>query len=275
MNLAGATPRVIHVSGSLSGNFSVGSNKTVVGVCGAQIRGHIGFSNVSNVIFRNLKIVGYNCSDSMAECSGGADAIGVSSQSHHLWFDHLDVSDGSDGNLDITNGSDFVTVSWTRFSYSTRRTDPVAGASGHRFSNLIGAADAVAIDANKLNVTYHHCWWAENVDQRMPRTRAGQIHVFNNLYTSSGNSYCTNAGWDARLLVQNNVYVGVNNPYNISTFPAPNQAHNGNMAIAGNLLSSATNVSAPTGSGFQPPYVYELDPTSGLEAAIRSGAGPR
>jgi pectate lyase len=39
------------------------------------------------------------------------------------WFDHCDISDGSDGNLDITNGSDLVTVSWTQFHYSTKRTE--------------------------------------------------------------------------------------------------------------------------------------------------------
>ena len=41
----------------------------------------------------------------------------------------------------------------------------------------------------------------------MPRTRRGKIHVYNNLFTAKGNSYCTNAGFEATLLVENNVYV--------------------------------------------------------------------
>ena len=128
----------------------------------------------------------------------------VNSASHHLWFDHCDISDGTDGNLDITNGSDFVTVSWTKFHYTSRSDNSgndSTGASGHRFSNLIGAADGLAIDVGHLNVTWHHDWWADNVNQRMPRTRAGKIHVFNNLFTATGDSYCTNAGDGTHLLV--------------------------------------------------------------------------
>ena len=265
-NVSGSTARVVHVKGSISGSFSIGSNKTIVGVCGAEIHGHLSISNQSNVIVRNLKMVGNNCSDSPNECKSGADAITVNSGSHQLWFDHLDVSDGSDGNLDITQGSDFVTVSFTKFHYSSKRSDPEAGASGHRFSNLIGASDTDASDPGHLNVTFHHCWWADNVDQRMPRTRRGQIHVFNNLFTASGNSYCTNAGQDAKLLVQNNVYSGVNNPLQI--------ANNGIMKEEGNVFTNTTGDKMGTGAAFTPPYDFTLDTTSGLEAAVKAAVGP-
>ena len=264
----GTSPAVIHVSGSLSGNFSIGSNKTVVGVCGAVLQGHVGISGSVNVIIRNIKVVGNNCSDSPNDCSSGADAMSITNGAHHVWVDHLDVSDGSDGNLDINAGSDLVTISWTKFSYSTRRTDPEQGASGHRFSNLIGSGDGVTSDAGNLRVTFHHSWWADNIDQRMPRTRYGDIHVFNNLYTSTGNSYCTNAGIQTNVLVENNVYIGVNRPL------APDA--NGDMLARGNLFTN-TNPANPmaNGVGFDPPYDYTLDATSGLEAAIRAQAGPR
>jgi pectate lyase len=258
---------VIHVNGNISGSFSIGSNKTIIGVCGATITGDIHLSGSQNVILRNLKVVGRNCSDSPNDCSGGDDAIGVNTGAHHLWFDHLDVSNGSDGNLDMTQGSDFITISWSKFSYSSRRTDPMAGASGHRFSNLIGASDTDPSDVNHLNITFHHNWWADNVDQRMPRSRRGQIHVLNNLFTASGNSYCTNAGQDARLLVENNVYIGVNNPLQV--------ANNGNMRSVGNVFTMTTGTQSAMGTGFTPTYTYMADPTSGLEAAIRAGVGPK
>jgi pectate lyase len=264
--IGGDEPRVIHLRGSLQGRFEVGSNKTVVGVCGAQIQGHVRFDGSSNSILRNLRVLGNNCTDSPNDCSGGADAIGVTSESHHLWFDHLDVLDGSDGNLDITEGSDFVTISWTKFSYSSRRTDPEAGASGHRFSNLIGGSDDGPLDPGRLNVTYHHVWWADNIDQRMPRTRRGQIHVFNNLYTSVGNGYCTDAGFEARLLVQNNVYIGVNRPLEVRD--------GGDMRAEGNVFQNTTGNQDAAGTGFTPPYAFELEATAGLEAAIRAGVGP-
>jgi len=247
--------------------WSAATNKTIIGLCGARITGHIGVSGSVNVIVRNLKIVGNNCSDSPSDCSAGADAVTLSNGAHHVWFDHCDVSDGSDGNLDITSGSDFVTISYTKFSYSTMRTDPMAGASGHRFSNLIGSADNVAEDAGHLNVTWHHDWWAQNVNQRMPRTRRGDIHVFNNLYTAAGNSYCTNAGFETHVLVENNVYSGVNN--------ALSPDDNGDMLARGNLFQNTTGRTTDNGgSGFTPPYTYSLDATSNLATTLMSQVGP-
>jgi pectate lyase len=265
-NIGGTSARVIYLNGSISGSFSVGSNKTIVGVCGAQIQGHLGFNGSSNDIVRNLKVVGNNCTDSPTDCSGGEDAITVNNGAHNLWFDHLDVSDGSDGNLDITQGSDFVTVSWTKFSYSSLRTDPLAGSSGHRFSNLIGASDTDTRDPTHLNVTWHHDWWANNVNQRMPRSRRGKIHVFNSLFSSAGNSYCTNAGVDAHLLVENNVYTGVNQPLDIST--------GGDMRATGNVFTNTSGNKTANGTGFTPPYAYTLDSTSGLETTLRAQVGP-
>jgi pectate lyase len=259
---------VIDVKGVMqAGTLKVGSNKTIAGICGAEIHGHVDMSGSVNVIFRNLKVVGYNCSDSPSECKSGADAITVVSNAHHIWFDHCDVSDGSDGNLDITNGSDLVTVSWTKFSYSSKRTDPSSGTSGHRFSNLIGAADAVPEDSGHLNVTWHHNWWADNIDQRMPRTRAGKIHVVNNLFTASGNSYCTNSGYQSSLLVENNVYIGVNNPLQ--------EDSNGNMLSRNNVFTNTTGSKTSGGTGFTPPYQLAPDATTNLEATLRSQVGPQ
>ncbi len=263
----GTTARVIYVKGKLAaGSVKVGSNKTIVGICGAELHGHVDMSGSVNVIFRNLKVIGYNCSDSPSECKSGADAITVVSSAHHLWFDHCDISDGSDGNLDITNGSDFVTVSWTKFWYSTKRTDPVTGSTGHRFSNLIGAADGLAIDVGHLNVTWHHDWWADNVAERMPRSRDGQIHVVNNLYTAAGNDYCTNSGNLSKLLVENNVYEGVNNPLQ--------EDADGNMLARGNVFTSTTGSKTSKGTGFTPPYSLSADATANLEATIKAQAGP-
>jgi pectate lyase len=264
--IGGTQAAVIHVNGNLSGSFPIGSNKTIVGVCGATLTGDIHLSRSTNVILRNLKVVGRNCMDSPQDCSGGEDAISVNGGANHLWFDHLDVSNGSDGNLDVTQGSDFVTISWTKFSYSSMRTDPMAGDSGHRFSNLVGASDTDPSDVGHLNITYHHNWWADNVDQRMPRTRRGNIHVLNNLYTSVGNLYCTNAGQDAKLLVENNIYIGVTSPLET--------AANGSMRAVGNVFTMTNGNTTANGTGFTPMYTYTADPTSGLEAAIRSGVGP-
>jgi pectate lyase len=262
-----SAPAVIYVKGVLAaGTVKVASNKTIAGVCGAEIHGHISISGSSNVIIRNVKIVGYNCSDSPGECKSGADAVTVVDGAHHIWFDHDDISDGSDGNLDITNGSDLVTVSWTKFHYSSKRTDPVTGSTGHRFSNLIGAADGLAEDVGHLNVTWHHNWWADNIAERMPRSRDGKIHVVNNLFTASGNDYCTNSGNLSSLLVENNVYIGVGNPLQ--------EDDDGNMLARGNVFQSTSGSKTSKGAGFTPPYALPPDDTANLEATIRSQAGP-
>jgi pectate lyase len=265
---AGTAARVIYVKGTLAaGAAKIGSNKTIVGLCGAVLHGHIDMSGSVNVIFRNLKVVGYNCSDSPTECKSGADAITVVTSAHHLWFDHDDVSDGSDGNLDITNGSDFVTVSWTKFWYSSKRTDPVTGATGHRFSNLIGADDGLAIDVGHLNVTWHHDWWADNVAERMPRSRDGNIHVVNNLFTAAGNDYCSNSGNLSHLLVESNVYNGVNNPLQ--------EDADGNMLQRNNVFQNVTGSKTAGGTGFTPPYQLTPDSTTNLAATIQAQVGPR
>ena len=275
----GTNAAVIYVKGVLgAGKISVGSNKTIVGLCGAEIHGHLGLGGSSNVIIRNIKIVGYgvgNCAldpdyDSSVGCSSGNDAVTVNGASHHLWFDHCDISDGTDGNLDITNGSDFVTVSWTKFHYTPRSDNSGSdstGANGHRFSNLIGASDGLSIDVGHLNVTWHHDWWADNVNQRMPRTRAGKIHVFNNLFTATGDSYCTNAGDASHLLVEDNAYIGVKDPLQPDS--------NGDMLARNNLFTNTSGTTTASGTGFTPPYSATPDPASGVEAAVKAGAGPQ
>ena len=275
----GTGAAVIYVKGVLSaGKISVGSNKTIVGLCGAEIHGHLGLSGSSNVIIRNVKIVGYgvgNCAldpdyDSSVGCSSGNDAVTVNSASHHLWFDHCDISDGTDGNLDITNGSDFVTVSWTKFHYTSRSDNSgndSTGSEGHRFSNLIGASDGLSIDVGHLNVTWHHDWWADNVNQRMPRSRAGKIHLFNNLFTAAGDSYCTNAGDGTHLLVESNVYSGVKAPLQPDS--------NGDMLAKNNIFTNTSGTTTANGTGFSPTYSYTSDAASGIQAAVQAGAGPQ
>jgi pectate lyase len=102
----------------------------------------------------------------------------------------------------------------------------------------------------------------------MPRSRHGDIHVFNNLYTSSGNSYCTNAGISTRVLVENNIYRGVNNPLSPDA--------NGDMRAVGNVFENTSgNTSDDRGGGFTPPYSYTLDPTGGLDTTLQAEVGPQ
>lgn len=73
-----------------------------------------------------------------------------------------------DGLVDITNASDRVTVSWNRFI-------------DHDKTMLIGSSDSAPADVGRLRVTLHHNHF-ENIGQRAPRVRYGQVHVYNNYY---------------------------------------------------------------------------------------------
>jgi pectate lyase len=282
----GSTAAVVYLKGVMAaGSVSIGSNKTVVGLCGAEIHGHVSVNGASNVIVRNLKIVGYavgNCAldpsyDSGVGCSSGQDAISVQN-GDHIWFDHCDISDGTDGNLDITSGADYVTVSWTKFHY-TPRTDnsgsDSTGGAGHRYSTLVGGGDGVAGDVGKLNVTWHHNWWADNVMERQPRVRYGKNHVFNNLYSGSGDNYCVRAGIQAQILIESNVFTGVKSPHEFNNTSDQGTAY---ITAVGNSYVSTSGTKATGGGGTpftDPPYAYTADATANLEAAIRSGAGPQ
>jgi pectate lyase len=281
---------VILVRGALEpGDIEVGSNKTLVGTCGAEIHGHLELREVSNIIVRNLTIVGYGAGDCSLDpdfdegegCSSGADAISVQRDTHHVWFDHCSVRDGTDGNLDISNGADLVTVSWTKFSY-TPRTDDVGsdstGAAGHRFSNLVGGTDEPDDfdDANALNVTWHHDWWADNVVERQPRVRFGRNHLFNNYWDSATTNYCVRAGIQARILLESNVFDGVDDPHEFND--VDDQATANISADDSNVYIETTSDRATGGGGpafGAVPYEYAPEDAALVADAVQLGAGPR
>jgi pectate lyase len=274
--LMGNAPAVVLLSGTVTGTVRIGSNKTLLGTCGAQVVGHIQISNVSNVIVRNLKITGYNCQDTTAvaarDCSAGPDAITISA-SHHVWFDHDDISDGSDGNLDINQGADNITISWTKFYYSTARIDPAGAGGGHQFSDLIGSSDnSSATDAGHLRVTFHHDWWGQFVHERMPRVRFGQIHLVNNFWSSFGNAYCVGLGVGANILAENNVFRRVGNPFDIVDYASPDSV----LESRGNLFEQATgNTKGVGGPALASPYEYVAEDPCAITDAIMALSGPR
>jgi pectate lyase len=285
---AGTTARVLYVTGALTGVFTIGSNKTIVGLCGASLHGHVEMSGSVNVIVRNLNIVGYavgDCAldpsyDASIGCSSGDDAISLQKLAHHVWFDHDDISDGTDGNLDITNGANYVTVSWTKFHYTPRADNSGSdstGASGHRFSNLVGGSDSTgATDAGALNVTWHHDWWSDNVVERQPRVRFGKNHLFNNLWASTASNYCVRAGIDAQILLESNLFTGVANPQEFNS--SADQATAFITATTTNVYTNTSGTRATGGGGTAfttPPYAYTLDAVGGLQAAVQAGAGPK
>lgn len=264
-------PRVIHLEGAweLNGRLNVASNKTIVGIGpdaelhgGVRIRGYAD-AFVGNIILRNLTVNG-------ATTDVDGDAMQVYF-AHHVWIDHCEIYDGVDGNLDVTHGSNWLTISWTKFRYTSAAPDPE-----HKFSSLIGHSDNNASeDDGRLKVTLHHNWWAEGVTERMPRVRFGQVHSLNNYFSSAGNNYCIRAGRNAHVLSEGNFFDGVNSPHEFNSAEDEGTAH---ITARDNGYEGTPEDDGTSGGGTpfdDPPYDYELEAAAGVPALVQACAGPR
>ncbi|MFZ5892005.1 MAG: pectate lyase family protein [Myxococcota bacterium] len=156
--------------------------------------GWLMFRGQENIIVRNLRVV--NATDywpSLESCAAGvtdqdycawnAEPDGLTlDNAQRVWIDHCEFTDGAafdgvnpdktrykmyDGLLDIKNGSDFVTLSYNGFS-------------NHNKAMLIGATDS---PDGSYRISFHHNL-IRFVQQRTPRVRNGQVHVFNNYYSA-------------------------------------------------------------------------------------------
>ena len=206
----------------------VGSNTTIVGVgtdatirgAWLDIRGTAGVAGSrTNIIIRNITFQDtYDCFPQWAPTDGALgnwnalyDSISLR-DADHVWIDHNTFEDVTtadhtlpvyfgrifqvhDGLLDITNASDLVTVSWNQFK-------------NHDKVMLIGSSDSAAADRGKLRVTLHHNLW-ENLGQRSPRVRFGQVHIYNNLYripTAANYGYSWGVGVESAIYAENNFF---------------------------------------------------------------------
>ncbi|MBP5892365.1 pectate lyase family protein [Streptomyces scabiei] len=194
--------------------FKVPANTTLVGVPGTKagiLGGSLTVQNVKNVIIRNLTFAdtqdcfpAWDPTDgSSGEWNSNYDAVTVRGATN-VWADHNTFTDAPtfdkteathygrkyqvhDGALDITNGSDLVTVERNQFL-------------NHDKTMLIGSSDTDS--SGKLRVTIHHNLW-KGIVQRAPLARIGQIHLYNNVYdTTTVNGYAPKYSIDSRAKAQ-------------------------------------------------------------------------
>ncbi|QFQ98824.1 polysaccharide lyase family 1 protein [Streptomyces phaeolivaceus] len=194
--------------------FKVPANTTVVGVPGTKagiLGGSLQVQNVKNVIVRNLTFADtrdcfpqWDPTDgSSGEWNSNYDSVTLRGATN-VWADHNTFTDAPtfdkteatyygrkyqvhDGALDITNGSDLVTVERNRFL-------------NHDKTMLIGSSDTDS--TGKLRVTIHHNLW-KGIVQRAPLARIGQIHLYNNVYDiTTVNGYAPKYSLDSRAKAQ-------------------------------------------------------------------------
>jgi pectate lyase len=244
-------PLIIRVVGTvqLASPLRVKSNKTIVGVGSDAtiVGGGIFLTKVSNIIIRNLTI------------REAPDAINLEGAAHHVWVDHCDLSQCTDGLLDIKRGSDFVTVSWNRFH-------------DHHKTCLLGHSDKDDIrrmDTGHLRVTYHHNFF-DGTQTRHPRVRfAEPVHVYNNYFKN--NEYGVAALMDSGVLVEGNVFENVEHPTHTQYGDSPDP---GRLVERDNLyIKSGSPEVRGTVAEPRDAYRFTLDRAADVARMVAQGAG--
>lgn len=201
----------------------VPSRTTLVGVApGAGLGGGmLLLENVRDVVVRGLQLSdaydhfpAWDPNDNAnGEWNSEYDTLSLRN-AVNVWVDHCSFDDGTrpdaaeprvfgrplmrhDGLLDVTRGSDLVTVSWNHFRE-------------HDKTSLVGSSDRATTDEGRLRVSYHHNRW-QHVKERAPRVRFGQVHVFENLYEPAAEGpyaggYSVGVGHRSRLLIEDNAW---------------------------------------------------------------------
>lgn len=270
--------KVVQINGTItipSGgriSFQDQTGKTIFGTTGAKLvstdqtkdnSGILYVKRCKNILIRNLIFEGPGAYD-----TDGWDNCTIDA-STNVWVDHCEFRDGVDGNFDIKNASDYITVSWTKFSYlKTPKPGGSGGSDDHRFSNLLGSSDGATGDRGKLRITFARCWWAPGCKARMPRVRFGKVHVVNSYFNSTVSSSCIQAGFEADLRIQANVFESVKNPIDLMD--------NKSTAVQeiSNLFTSVSGSKVGNGkTAFTPPYTVSVLGTSSVKSNVTSSTG--
>ena len=218
--------------------------------------GIFSLSGCQNIIIRNLTLQGPGSID-----VGGADLISSVNGAKNCWVDHCAFLDGMDGNFDITQKSDFNTVSWCTFSYTSR-------SYMHQNTNLIGSGDSEA--TGYLNTTFAFNWWGTGCKQRMPMARVGKIHMLNNYFSSTTASNGINPRINSEFLIEGNYFAqGVKYYYKQNDAKAVTWASS-NYAVETNKLGTPSSFS----STVTVPYNYTVATTSDVPTEVQDHAGP-
>lgn len=274
--LTSTTIKVVHIQGTITfptaGRINVQdvNGKTVIGLPGSKLvsvdmtadgSGILYVKRSTNLIFRNVYFEGPGAYD-----NDGNDNMTLE-ECTNVWVDHCEFHDGMDGNLDIKTASDYISVTWTTFSYEK---PPKAGGSGgapdHRYSNLFGSSDGATGDRGKLRITMQYCWWGAGCRERMPRVRFGKVHMVNNYFSSSVANQGIRAGFEADILAEGNNF--------ISGYAKPIDEFEGDYtAILSRNNTGAADLKK--GTAFTPPYSIAIAASTSIITPITTCAGAK
>ena len=270
--LSSSTAQVIVITKSISfaGKSRITcskSNKTILAKKGVVLEttgfesktsGIFLFDGCSNIILRNIKMVGPGADDN--QCQDLLNLDGATK----VWVDHCEFSDGVDGNFDIVGNSDNITVSWCRFFYEK---DPKAD---HQFSNLIGSNADMKPKDGLYTITYAYNWWDHGCAQRMTRSRHSDLHFLNCYWNSNNASYYIGPG-TTKLYIEGCYFDG-----NVATKNIIKDSYEGSNSWT--IVNSYAKKGLPSNNGTvsKPSYAYTAMAYADVPATITNsscGAG--
>lgn len=275
------------------------SHTTLVGVGSdaAIVNGTLFLDKVDNIIIRNIHFSdaydyfpAWDPKDNAnGEWNSEYDNITLRGATH-VWIDHCSFDDGPrpddtepvlfgrqvqhhDGLLDITQQSNWVTVSWNHFHHHDKTT-------------LVGSSDGQTLDAGKLKVTFHHNWY-QRIKERTPRVRYGEVHVYNNLFEGDSDApypygYSLGIGHQSRIYSERNAWV---TPPTVrsaqllrvlkgSRFFDNGSTHNGlALDLLAALRTTHPGVNWVADVGWAPGLFLAMDSVADVPARVRAGAG--
>ncbi|MCD9876874.1 pectate lyase family protein [Streptomyces guryensis] len=266
--------------------FKVPANTSIVGVPGTRAGitgGMLQIQKVDNVIVRDLTFSDTeDCFPQWDPTDGSSgnwnsqyDSVTLRGATH-VWADHNTFTDAGhfdsidpkyygreyqvhDGALDITKGSDLVTVERNQFT-------------NHDKTMLIGSSDTDS--TGKLRVSIHHNVW-KGIVQRAPLSRLGQIHIYNNVYDTAPLNgytlqYSINSRAKAQVVAQNN-YWRIPASQKVSRLVSGDGT--GSIAGSGNLVNgTATDLVAAYNAASSKKIKTTVNWTPTLTAGLESSA---
>ena len=301
IDATGGTPFASKEDQAARTQLRIPANTTLIGITpdAGFVNTAIMIRGVDNVIVRNLRIENpwdnYPTFDPNDGPTGhwNAEYDGLTiDNSRHVWIDHVTFTDAPrtddqngkidghevqhhDGALDIKNGSDFITVSWSVFD-------------SHDKNNLIGHSDKNTADAGHLTVTFHHNLF-RNVTQRAPRVRYGKVHLYNNYHVGDRKhavypiQYSHGVGVEARILSENNLFeiAGAKSACDVVQSLGGTRYQDAGSLLNGAKLDLSAGCKGGKGvvmfepADWQPPYRYTPLPADQVAKAVKESAGKR